>query len=127
MEKTFKIFQACTSTSPGIHASTASVRPVSSGSTPNGASRKSANSGYSGYGYATQTQQPTSTTNASYSPYLSEFFLEIRTEKAFVFLKICYLVSTRQNFSLNYTVTLSIFHSFSINMYLFRKLDRNRF
>ncbi|CAD44107.1 Tyrosine-protein phosphatase 1 [Caenorhabditis elegans] len=70
-EKSWTPSMACTSTSPGIHASTASVRPVSSGSTPNGASRKSANSGYSGYGYATQTQQPTSTTNASYSPYLN--------------------------------------------------------
>ncbi|ULU01461.1 hypothetical protein L3Y34_001655 [Caenorhabditis briggsae] len=64
--------QACTSTSPGIHA-TASIRPSTTG-TPNGASRK-ATSGYSAYGYAnsTQTQQPTSTTNTNYSPYMSEF------------------------------------------------------
>ncbi|CAI2348016.1 unnamed protein product [Caenorhabditis sp. 36 PRJEB53466] len=69
-EKSWTPSMACTSTSPGIHVS-ASVRPANSG-TPNGASRKAAN-GYSAYGYAntTQTQQPTSTNNANYSPYLN--------------------------------------------------------
>ncbi|CAP29320.1 Protein CBR-PTP-1 [Caenorhabditis briggsae] len=69
-EKSWTPSMACTSTSPGIHA-TASIRPSTTG-TPNGASRK-ATSGYSAYGYAnsTQTQQPTSTTNTNYSPYMN--------------------------------------------------------
>uniref|UniRef100_A0A8R1HV35 Tyrosine-protein phosphatase n=3 Tax=Caenorhabditis japonica TaxID=281687 RepID=A0A8R1HV35_CAEJA len=58
--------QACTSTSPGIHATTTtSVRP---GATPNG--RRATN----GYGYnsaKSQQSATTTTTNANYSPYLN--------------------------------------------------------